>query len=118
MQKKNIECHYLFSGVKIRKFSKKLSDEVIAIKCDDMNKLNSGSGMMVNQYYQIRGIYLEEDSPDYEDQNFNLPWHKIIPIRYMILEFKGNFPVQHQESSHCSYRDVNGTIGDTDNNFY
>ena len=36
----------------------------------------------------------------------------------MILEFKDNIPVQDQESSHCSYRDVNFTTGDTDNDFY
>ena len=52
------------------------------------------------------------------DHDFNLPWYKIIPIEYMILEFKDNISVQDQESSHCSYRDVNFTIGGTDNDFY
>ena len=36
----------------------------------------------------------------------------------MKLKFKDNFPAQHQKSSHCSYRDVNFTIGDTGNAFY
>ena len=36
----------------------------------------------------------------------------------MILKFKDNFHAQHQESSHCSYRDVSCTIGDAYNNFY
>ena len=30
---------------------------------------------MVSQHYLIRRINLEEDSPDYEDQDLNLPWY-------------------------------------------
>ena len=70
MLKKNIDSHYLFSRVKMRrKFSQTFSDEVIALSCDDMNKLNVGSGMMVSRYHQIRRIYMKDDSPDYEDRS-------------------------------------------------
>ena len=42
MQKKNIDSHFLFLEVKIkREFLQKFCDEVIALSCDDMNKLNA-----------------------------------------------------------------------------
>ena len=69
MLKKNIDSHYLFSRVKMRrKCSQTFSDEVIALSCDDMNKLNVGSGMKVSRY-QIRRICMKDDSPDYEDRS-------------------------------------------------
>ena len=42
MQKKNIDSHFLFLVVKIkREFLQKFCDEVIALSYDDMNKLNA-----------------------------------------------------------------------------
>ena len=80
MRKKNIDSHYLFSRVKLRRqFSQKFSDWIIALSCDDMNKLNVGGEMMVSRYHQIRRIYMKDDSQDYEDHDFNLPGYKIIP---------------------------------------
>ena len=94
MRKKNIDSHYLFSQVKTRReFSQKFSDKVIALRCDDMNKLNVGSGMMVNRYHQIRRTYMKDNSPDYEDHDFNLPGYKVIPSGYMLLEFKDKLPM-------------------------
>ena len=109
----------MFSRVKIRReFSQKLSDEVIALSCDDMNKLNVGGGMMVNRYHQIRQTYMKDDSPDYEDHDFNLPGYKIIPIGYMLLEFKDSLPMEYQQSSDNCYHDVHFNIDDADNDFY
>ena len=89
MQKKNIYPYYFFLGVKMRrKFSQKFSDEVIALSCDDMSKLNVGGGMMMSKYHQIR--------PDYEEHDFNLPGYKIILSGYMLLEFKSNLHMEYQ----------------------
>ena len=97
MPKKNIDSHYLFSRVKMsRKFSQEFGDEVLALSCDDINKLNVVCGMMVSRYDQIRQIYMKDDSPDYEDHDFNLPGYKIIPSGYMLLEFKDNLPKKSQ----------------------
>ena len=74
-----------------REFSQKFSDEVIALNCDDTNKLNVGGGMMMSTHHQIRRIYMKDNSPDYEDHDFNLPGYKIIPSGYMLLEFKTIF---------------------------
>ena len=119
MQKKNIDSHYLFSRVKKRReFSQKISDEVIALSCDDMNKLNVGGGMMVSRYHQIRRIYMKDVSPYYEDCDFNLPGYKIIPSEYMLLEFNNNLPMEYQQSSDKCYHDAHFNIDDTDGNFY
>ena len=79
-----------------RKFSQEFGDEVVALSCDDINKLNGVCGMMVSRYDQIRQIYMKDDSPDYEDNDFNLPGYKIIPSGYMLLEFKDNLPKKSQ----------------------
>ena len=101
-----------------REFSQKFSDEVIALNCDNMNKLNVSGGMMVSSYHQIRRIYMKDGSPDYEDHDFNLPGYKIIPSGYMLLEFKDNLPIEYQQSSDNCYHDVHFYIDDTDNDFY
>ena len=77
-------------------FSQKFSDELITLSCDNMNKLNVGGGMMVGRYHQIRRIYMRDNSPDYEDHDFNLPGHKVIPSGYMLLEFKDNLTMEYQ----------------------
>ena len=79
-----------------RKFSQEFVDEVIALSCDDINQLNVVFGMMVSRYDQIKQIYMKDDSPDYEDHDFNLPGYKIIPSVYMLLEFKDNLPKKSQ----------------------
>ena len=79
-----------------RKFSQEFGDEVVALSCDDINKLNVVCGMMVSRYDQIRQIFMKDDSPDYEDHDFNLPGYKIIPSGYMLLEFKDNLPKKSQ----------------------
>ena len=89
-----------------REFLQKFRDEVIFLSCDDMNKLNLGGGMVVSRYHQIRRIYMKDDSPDYEDHDFNLPGYKIIPSGYMSLEFKDNLPMEYQQSSDNCYHDV------------
>ena len=119
MQKKKIDSHYLFLRVKMRKeFSQKFSDEVIAVRCDDMKKLNVGGAMMVSRYQQIRQICMKDDSPDYENHDFNLTGYKKIPTGYILLEFKNNVPMEYQQSSDNCYHDVHFNIDDTDNNFY
>ena len=79
-----------------RKFSQEFVDEVIALSCDDINQLNVVFGMMVSRYDQIKQIYMKDDSPDYEDHDFNLPGYKIMPSGYMLLEFKDNLPKKSQ----------------------
>ena len=78
------------------KFSQKFSDEVIALSCDDMSKLNVGGGMMISKYHQIRQIYMKGDRPDYEEHGFNLLGYKIILSGYMLLEFKSNLHMEYQ----------------------
>ena len=101
-----------------REFSQKFSDEVMALSCDDMNKLNVEDGMMVSRYNQIRRIYMIDDSPDYEDHDFNSPGYKTIPSGYMVLEFKDNLPMEYQQSSDNCYHDVHFNIDGTDKDFY
>ena len=93
MQKKNIDSHYLFSRVKMtRKFSQEFGDEVIALSCDDINKLNVVCGMMVSRYDQIRQIYMKDDSPDYEDHDFNLPGYQKYRVDICYLSLSTIFP--------------------------
>ena len=60
---------------------------MITVSCDDMTKLNVGGGMMVSRYHQINQIFMIDDSPDYEDHDFNLPGYKVCISAYMSLEF-------------------------------
>ena len=83
-----------------------------------MNKLNVGGGIMGSRYHQIRRIYTNNNSPDYEDRDFNLPDYKIIPSGYMLLDFKDNLPMEYQQSLDNCYHDVHFNIDDTDNDFY
>ena len=50
VRKKNVDVHYLFSRVKMRReFAERFKNEVITVSCDDMNKLNVGGGMVVSR---------------------------------------------------------------------
>ena len=112
VRKKNVDAHYyMFSRVKIRReMAQKFNEEFITVSCDNMNKLNVGGGMMVSRYHQINRLYMNDDTPNYEDHDFNLPGYKIVASGYMMLEFNENVPIEQQDSSGNVYTEVDFNI--------
>ena len=95
-----------------REFAERYKDEMITVSCDGMNKLNVGGGMMVSRYHQINRIFMIDDSPDYEDHDFNLPGYKVCISGYMSLEFNDHEPVTIQATSDDSFTEVDFNINE------
>ena len=60
--------------------AQKFNEEFIAVSCNDMNKLNVGGGMMVSRYHQMNTIDMNDDTPNYQDHDFNIPGYKIVAV--------------------------------------
>ena len=107
IRKKSDDAHYLFSRVKMRReFAQEFNDEVAVISCDDMTKLKVGGILMVSRYHQIKKFYPEDDSPEYDDHDYNLPGYLITPSGYMLLEFKDEVPLHLQAHSDNVYEEI------------
>ena len=84
VRKKNVDAHYFFSRVKMRReFAERFKNEVITVSCDDVIKLNVGGGMMMSRYHQINRIFMIDDTPDYGGHDFNQPGYKLCKWIYV-----------------------------------
>ena len=85
---------------------------VIIVSCDDINKLNVGGGMMVSRYHQINRIFMVDDTPDYDDHDFNQPSYKLSVSGYTSLEFDVNIPIDVQAISDDIFTEVDFNINE------
>ena len=69
-------------------------------------------GMMISRYHQINRIFITDDTPDYEDHNFNLPGCNICVSGYMSLEFNSKDPIKEQVTSENSFTEVDFNINE------
>ena len=52
--------------------------------------------IVVSRYHQIKKFFMDDDAPDYDDHDYNLPGYLITPSGYMLLEFQENTPLEDQ----------------------
>ena len=53
---------------------------------------------------------MNDDTPNYEDHDFNIPGYKIVLSGYMMIQYNENVPIEQQDSSDNMYTEVDFNI--------
>ena len=75
--------HFLFSRVAYREeFVTQHASESCFYSCDDMNKIKMGPSTAVSRYHQQMRLFINSDTPNFNDHDFPNPGYLIVCSGY------------------------------------